>query len=47
VQVLVGGKVVTRMLKLGVRGATRTQVLAGLQPGDRVLLPESKAAEAP
>lgn len=47
VQVLMGGKVVTRMLKLGVRGATRTQVLAGLQPGDRVLLPESKAAEAP
>ncbi len=38
VQVLEGGKVLTRPLKLGVRGATRTQVLQGLQPGERVLL---------
>jgi len=43
VQVLAGGKQLTRTLKLGVRGATRTQVLEGLQPGDRVLLDESDA----
>ena len=47
VQVLDGGKVVTRTLKLGVRGATRTQVLEGLQPGDRVLLGKTDAVEAP
>lgn len=46
VQVLDGGKVVTRTLKLGVRGATRTQVLEGLQPGDRVLLGKTDAVEA-
>lgn len=46
VQVLVDGKVLTRKLSLGVRGATRTQVLAGLQPGDRVLLATSRATEA-
>ncbi len=38
VQVLDDGKPVERKLQLGVRGATRTQVLSGLQEGDRVLL---------
>jgi hypothetical protein len=38
VQVLDGGRPVVRPLQLGVRGATRTQVLAGLKDGDRVLL---------
>jgi hypothetical protein len=38
VQVLDGGRPVERKLQLGVRGATRTQVLSGLQEGDRVLL---------
>lgn len=47
VQVLADAKVIMRTLKLGVRGATRTQVLEGLQPGDRVLLAETKTAEAP
>lgn len=46
VQVLETGKVQTRKLKLGVRGATRTQVLEGLQQGDRVLLATTKATEA-
>lgn len=46
VQVLDGGEVRTRTLKLGVRGATRTQVLEGLQPGDRVLLGAADAKEA-
>ena len=46
VQVLETGKVQTRKLKLGVRGATRTQVLEGLQQGDRVLLATTKAMEA-
>jgi len=46
VQVLENGKVQTRKLKLGVRGATRTQVLEGLQQGDRVLLAATKATEA-
>ena len=46
VQLLVDGKVLTRTLKLGVRGAARTQVLAGLHPGDRVLLTPGKATEA-
>lgn len=46
VQVLEGGKAVTRVLKLGVRGATRTQVLAGLQAGDRVLLGQDGARGA-
>ncbi len=47
VKVLKGGQVITRTLKLGVRGATRTQVLEGLQPGDRVLLGVTDAVEAP
>ncbi|MBD8874317.1 HlyD family efflux transporter periplasmic adaptor subunit [Rhodanobacter sp. DHB23] len=38
VQVLADGRRQTRRLELGVRGPTRTQVLAGLQPGDAVLL---------
>lgn len=46
VQVLEGSTVVTRPLELGVRGATRTQVLQGLQPGDRVLL-DVTSARAP
>ncbi|HEY3520069.1 MAG TPA: HlyD family efflux transporter periplasmic adaptor subunit [Rhodanobacteraceae bacterium] len=33
-----GGKVIERMVTLGVRGAARAQVLRGLQPGDEVLL---------
>lgn len=41
VQVLEHGVSVLRKLRLGVRGATRTQVLAGLEPGDRVLLATS------
>jgi HlyD family secretion protein len=45
VQLLVDGKVLTRKLTLGVRGATRSQVLAGLHAGDRVLLATSKAME--
>lgn len=46
VQVIAQGKVQTRRLKLGARGATRTQVLEGLQDGDRVLLAAAKIAEA-
>lgn len=46
VQVLAAGRVQTRELRLGVRGATRTQVLDGLQPGDRVLLKATIAKEA-
>lgn len=45
VQVLVGDDVVVRPVKLGVRGATRTQVLAGLHGGERILLPANKAGE--
>jgi hypothetical protein len=45
VQVLAGNEVRTKRLKLGVRGATRTQVLDGLQSGDRILL-AGKAGEA-
>lgn len=45
VQVLVGNEVVVRPVKLGVRGATRTQVLDGLRGGERILLPASKAGE--
>jgi hypothetical protein len=32
---------VVRKLKLGARGATRTQVLEGLREGDRILLDAS------
>jgi hypothetical protein len=39
VRVLSGGSEVVRKLKLGARGATRTQVLDGLHEGDRILLP--------
>lgn len=46
VQVLEGRNAQTHKLKLGVRGATRTQVLEGLQPGDRVLLDASTVKEA-
>lgn len=46
VRLLVDDKVLTRKLTLGVRGATRSQVLSGLHAGDRVLLAASKAAEA-
>ncbi|OOG51383.1 hypothetical protein [Rhodanobacter sp. C01] len=46
VQVLAGDKVQARQLKLGVRGATRTQVLEGLHQGDRVLLDAANAKEA-
>jgi len=45
VRVLAGGRRATRRLTLGVRGASRTQVLAGLEPGDRVLLGASAAKE--
>ncbi|GGA29669.1 efflux RND transporter periplasmic adaptor subunit [Dyella nitratireducens] len=45
VQVLVNDKIQTRILKLGVRGATRTQVLDGLRDGDDVLLANRKTAE--
>ena len=38
-RVLSGGNEVVRKLKLGARGATRTQVLDGLHEGDRILLP--------
>lgn len=38
VRVLSGGDEVVRKLKLGARGATRTQVLSGLHEGDRILL---------
>lgn len=38
VHVLDGGADVVRTVKLGIRGATRTQVLSGLHEGDRVLL---------
>ncbi|MEI7036774.1 efflux RND transporter periplasmic adaptor subunit [Fulvimonas yonginensis] len=38
VRVLSHGAEVVRKLRLGVRGATRTQVLDGLQEGDRILL---------
>lgn len=46
VRVLADGKRVARQLTLGVRGASRTQVLAGLEPGDRVLLGASAAKDA-
>ncbi|HWU77532.1 MAG TPA: efflux RND transporter periplasmic adaptor subunit [Rhodanobacter sp.] len=46
VQLLVDGKAITRKLTLGVRGATRSQVLAGLHAGDRVLLATGNATEA-
>ncbi|MFC5441140.1 efflux RND transporter periplasmic adaptor subunit [Rhodanobacter ginsenosidimutans] len=46
VKVLEDGKVIRRTLKLGVRGATRTQVLEGLRPGDRVLLGDTDAEES-
>ncbi|WEN15899.1 hypothetical protein PY254_04295 [Rhodanobacter sp. AS-Z3] len=45
VQVIAGDDLQTRSLKLGVRGATRTQVLDGLHSGDRILLPPGKAGE--
>jgi hypothetical protein len=38
VRVLSDGDEIVRKLKLGVRGATRTQVLEGLHEGDRILL---------
>jgi len=38
VRVLSGGNEVVRKLRLGTRGATRTQVLDGLHEGDRILL---------
>jgi multidrug efflux pump subunit AcrA (membrane-fusion protein) len=37
VQVREGARVVKREIKLGVRGAARSQVLAGLKPGERVI----------
>jgi hypothetical protein len=43
VQVLSAGENVQRALKLGVRGASRTQVLSGLQEGDRILLGAASA----
>lgn len=46
VQVLVDGKAQTRKLTLGVRGPTRSQVLQGLRPGDRVLLGTNRVMEA-
>lgn len=47
VQVLADGKTRTRRLTLGVQGATRTQVLAGLQAGDRILLHADKSGATP
>ncbi|MCX7512684.1 efflux RND transporter periplasmic adaptor subunit [Frateuria sp. STR12] len=46
VRVLSGGREVVRKLSLGVRGATRTQVLEGLHEGDRILLAGGKGAGA-
>lgn len=46
VQVLAGGKRATRQLTLGVRGTSRTQVLAGLEADDKVLLDASAAKDA-
>lgn len=47
VQVLAGGKVERRTLQLGVRGATRSQVLSGLHEGDDVLLGQAAKGAAP
>lgn len=45
VQVLADGKVEQRTLQLGVRGATRSQVLSGLHEGDEVLLGQTAATK--
>ncbi|HET6806127.1 MAG TPA: hypothetical protein VFH59_11865 [Frateuria sp.] len=44
VRVLSAGREVVRRLRLGARGATRTQVLDGLHEGDRILLAGSSHA---
>lgn len=46
VDVVSGGKATQKVLKLGVRGATRTQVLGGLHEGDRIVLTDKAAKEA-
>ncbi|KRF02021.1 hypothetical protein ASG87_11055 [Frateuria sp. Soil773] len=46
VQVLADGKLQRRTLRIGVRGATRSQVLDGLREGDQVVLDGGKAAPA-
>ncbi len=38
VSVMAGGRAVERMVQLGVRGPSRSQVLSGLAPGDRLML---------
>lgn len=47
VQVLADGKVEQRTLQLGVRGATRSQVLSGLHDGDEILLGQAAKGAAP
>lgn len=44
VEVLADGKVQPRPVTLGVRGATRVQVLKGLHPGDRVVIADAATA---
>lgn len=46
VEIVSGGKATRKVLKLGVRGATRTQVLDGLREGDRIVLTDKTAKEA-
>jgi HlyD family secretion protein len=46
VEIVSGGKTTQKVLKLGVRGATRTQVLDGLREGDRIVLTDKAAKEA-
>lgn len=46
VQLLRNGRVEERAVKLGVRGASRSQVLEGLSVGDRVLLTDDAKDEA-
>jgi hypothetical protein len=46
VDVVSGGKTTQKVLKLGVRGATRSQVLDGLHEGDRIVLTDKAAKEA-
>ncbi|MCP1372478.1 efflux RND transporter periplasmic adaptor subunit [Dyella lutea] len=47
VQVLADGKVERRILQLGVRGSSRSQVLSGLHEGDEVLLGQAGSDGAP
>ncbi|HEY9132634.1 MAG TPA: hypothetical protein VIM98_12825 [Dyella sp.] len=47
VNIVRGGTTELRKLQLGVRGATSTQVLGGLADGDRIVLVDRHAKEAP